>query len=133
VDAHALEEDKQMAKKRREPGECYDPALLADDEDWERIIEPYFCEHPEAADAMARMLAKIRAAILSGPEGTERAIYTLSDGVRICFKYTKAHRAALRLYDLNLEADCLVDEELLQVVRTAIRSINRRKEKKANG
>src|SRR5262245_38207089 len=90
------------APLHQEPTECYDPYLLVDDEDWLIFMEPVLCENPVAADWFAHLLYKIKQAIDSGPEGAARASFTLSDGIRLAYKYTEAHKAALRLYNMSL-------------------------------
>ena len=82
------------------PTECYDPYLLEDDEGWLMFVEPALCDNPAAAVPLARLLCTLKQAIDSGPEGIRRASFTLSDGIRIAYKYTEAHQLALQLFIL---------------------------------
>src|SRR5262245_2347828 len=81
ADDEASEQAHSAAPRHKEPTECYDPYLLADDEDWLIFMEPVLCENPVAADSLARLLFTIKEAIDSGPEGAARASFTLSDGI----------------------------------------------------
>lgn len=102
------------------PTECFDDYLLADDEDWLLFVEPALCENPGAAVSLARLLCTLKEAIDSGPEGAKRASFTLSDGIRIAYKYTEAHQLALRLFILYLEGRLRVEDEPLQLLGVAI-------------
>ncbi|HKX31961.1 MAG TPA: hypothetical protein VJ302_30015 [Blastocatellia bacterium] len=104
----------------KEPTECYDPFLLADDHDWLNFMEPVLCENSGAADSLARLLFRLKEAIESGPEGVARASFTLSDGIRLAYKYTEAHKAALRLYNLSLTGALKPDDEPLHLIREAL-------------
>jgi hypothetical protein len=97
-----------LKPKRPFPGERFDEFLLADDDDWLVVLEPVFCgENGEnLADSFARLLYEIITAIESGPAGIARAVYTLRDGIRIAYKYTAAHQAALQLYNLSQGRPC---------------------------
>jgi hypothetical protein len=106
--------------QRSQPTECFDDYLLADDEDWLLFVEPLLCENPQAAVSLARLLCTLKQAVESGPEGAERASLTLSDGIRIAYKYTEAHRLALRLFNLYLEGRLRVEDEPLQLLSGAI-------------
>lgn len=119
---------KKLAKRKsppetpnREPTECFDQFLLADDDDWLPFIEPAFCNNPTAADALAHLLGTIRSAIESGPEGTRRALFTLSDGIRIAYKYTAEHKAALRLYNLSLTGELHPGDDPLTLISGALK------------
>jgi hypothetical protein len=83
------------------PTECFDEFLLFDEEDW-RVLEPLFCENKNAADHIAHMLFFLIDAIEGGEGERARALYTMRDGIRFCFKYTEANKAALELYYLSL-------------------------------
>ena len=108
-------------RAHREPTECYDDFLLADDEDWLAFLEPLLCKNAGAAEDFARLLNVIRNAIQSGPEGIARAVFTLSDGIRIAYKYTETHKAALRLYNLSLTGDVAPEDEPLVLISRALR------------
>lgn len=75
--------------------------LLADQETWEIILEPAFCNDPGAADALAHLLFMLKKAIASGPEGSIRVINTLQDGIRMVWPYTEEHKLARELYEIR--------------------------------
>ncbi len=112
--------EAQASPLRGLPTECFDDYLLADDEDWLLFVEPALCENPQAAVSLARLLCILKEAIDSGPEGAKRASFTLSDGIRIAYKYTEAHQLALRLFILYLEGRLRVEDEPLQLLCAAI-------------
>jgi hypothetical protein len=103
------------------PGEERDPFLLFDDESWS-VLEPAFlCPDGESrAEGFAQILAFIAQAIESGPESTARAVYTLKDGVRFAYKYTKVHKLAVRLFAASLIEDLDLEDEPLQLLEGAI-------------
>jgi hypothetical protein len=112
--------ETQASPLRGLPTKCFDDYLLADDEDWLSFVEPASCEAPGAAVSLARLLCTLKEAIDSGPEGAKRASFTLSDGIRIAYKYTEAHQLALRLFILYLEGRLRVEDEPLQLLSAAI-------------
>jgi hypothetical protein len=85
------------------PAEDYDEFLLLDDDDW-LVLETAFVAPggEDLADRLALFLALIVQALESGPLQAARAVYTLKDAIRICYKYTRTHKLALRLYNLSL-------------------------------
>lgn len=107
-----------------EPTECHDPYLLDDDEAWLIWMEPILCDNPGAAESLAHLLFTLKQAIESGPEGTARAIHTLADGIRIAYKYTEAHKAALRLYNLYLGDKLRGDDSPVRLLTAAIERAN---------
>ena len=113
-----------------EPTECHDPYSLDDDEIWLLWMEPMLCDNPDAAESLAHLLFTLKRAIESGPEGTARALFTIEDGIRIAYKYTKTHKAALRLYHLYLAGELKVEDQPLQLINAAI-SRRRAKTEKA--
>jgi len=112
--------EAQASPLRGLPTECFDDYLLADDEDWLLFVEPALCENPQAAVSLARLLCTLKEAIDSGLEGAKRVSFTLSDGIRIAYKYTEAHQLALRLFILYLEGRLRVEDEPLQLLSAAI-------------
>jgi hypothetical protein len=112
--------ETQASPLRGLPTECFDNYLLADDEDWLLFVEPALCENPQAAVSLARLLCTLKESIDSGPEGAKRTSFTLSDGIRIAYNYTEAHRLALKLFILYLEGWLKVEDEPLQLLSAAI-------------
>jgi hypothetical protein len=112
--------ETQASPLRDLPAECFDNYLLADDEDWLLFVEPALCENPLAAVSLARLLCTLKQAVESDPEGAKRTSFTLSDGIRIAYKYTEAHQLALRLFNLYLEGRLRVEDEPLQLFSAAI-------------
>jgi len=102
------------------PTECYDPYLLFDDEDWLLLMDPALCDNQGLAVTYARLLLRIKRAIESGPEGVKRASFTLSDGIRMAYKYTEEHQLAFRLFLLYLEGRLKVEDEPMQLIKTAV-------------
>ncbi|HWW75888.1 MAG TPA: hypothetical protein VNZ44_10845, partial [Pyrinomonadaceae bacterium] len=80
--------------------ECQSENLLAEEDTWRAILEPYLCEDTAAVEILARLLLTLKKAIDSGPEGAGRASLTLLRGVELMYLYTDAHKAALKLYVL---------------------------------
>jgi hypothetical protein len=109
------------------PTECFEDYLLEDDEAWLLFVEPALCENPAAAVSLARLLCTLKEAIDSGPEGAMRASFTLSEGIRIAYNYTEAHRLALRLFILYLEGRLRAEDEPLQLLSAAIARADREK------
>src|SRR5260370_36792720 len=79
--------------------------LLADQKTWEIILDPAFCNDPGAADCLAHLLFDLKKAIASGPEGSMRVINTLQDGIQMAWPYTKEHKPARELYEIDLSVD----------------------------
>jgi len=82
--------------------ECREEDLLVDTETWLAFVEPCLCNDSDAAETFAHLLQTITEAIENGPDGHRRAVCTLKDGIRLAYGYTKAHKAALKLYNLYL-------------------------------
>jgi len=76
--------------------------LLADDQTWLNILEPELCKDTAAVECLARLLFVIKQEINSGPEGVIRASKILSNGIGLMYLYTDAHKAAVKLYVLDL-------------------------------
>jgi hypothetical protein len=104
--------ETRVSPLRGLPTECFDDYLL--------FVEPALCENPGAAVSLARLLCTLKEAIDSSPEGAKRASFTLSDGIRIAYKYTEAHLLALRLFILYSEGRLRVEDEPLQLLGAAI-------------
>ena len=102
------------------PTECYDPYLLFDDEDWLLLMNPAFRDNHGLAVRFARLLLRIKGAIESGPEGVKRASFTLTDGIRMAYKYTEEHQLAFRLFLLYLEGRLKAEDEPLQLLKAVI-------------
>ena len=85
--------------------QCNCRELLADQETWEIILDPAFCNYPGAADCLAHLLFILKKAIASGPEGSIRVINTLQDGIRMVWPYTEEHKLAQELYEIYLSGD----------------------------
>ncbi|HYJ84506.1 MAG TPA: hypothetical protein VEW46_00440 [Pyrinomonadaceae bacterium] len=94
--------------------------LLADEETWEIILDPAFCNDPGAADALAHLLFILKKAIASGPEGSMRVINTLQDGIRMVWPYTEEHRLARELYEIYLSGDLKPWDEPRQLLEGAL-------------
>jgi hypothetical protein len=94
--------------------------LLFDDNGW-NFIEPPYNTDPNAADALADNLATIRTAMLSGPEGVERADATLMAGIEAAFRCSRTYKAAFRLYVLNFGGELPPDDEPLTLIRGALK------------
>ncbi|HKX32350.1 MAG TPA: hypothetical protein VJ302_31975 [Blastocatellia bacterium] len=101
------------------PTEEFDPFLLADDSDW-LVIEPVLVGErgEEIADALCRLLFNIIEAFEAGEES--RAVHTLKDGVRILYKYTRAHKMALKLYYLSLSCNLPPGDEPEELIGAAL-------------
>ncbi len=94
--------------------------LLADQETWEIILDPAFCNDPGAADALAHLLFILKKAIASGPEGSMRVINTLQDGIRMVWPYTEEHKLARELYEIYLSGDLKPWDEPRQLLEGAL-------------
>lgn len=105
-----------------EPGyqECGCRNLLADQETWEIILDPAFCNNPGAAECLAHLLFVLKKAILSGPEGCMRVINTLQDGIRMVWPYTEEHKLARELYEIYLSGDLKPWDEPRQLLEGAL-------------
>jgi hypothetical protein len=94
--------------------------LLADQETWEIILDPAFCNDPGAADALAHLLFILKKAIASGPEGSMRVVNTLQDGIRMVWPYTEEHKLARELYEIYLSGDLKPWDEPRQLLEGAL-------------
>jgi hypothetical protein len=94
--------------------------LLADQETWEIIFDPAFCNDTGAADALAHLLFILKKAIASGPEGSMRVINTLQDGIRMVWPYTEEHKLARDLYEIYLSGDLKPWDEPRQLLEGAL-------------
>src|SRR5260370_9732331 len=94
--------------------------LLADQETWEIILDPAFCNGPGAADCLAHLLFVLKKAIASGPEGSMRVINTLQDGIRMVWPYTEEHKLAYELYKIYLSGDLKPWDEPRQLLEGAL-------------
>ena len=94
--------------------------LLADEETWTAILEPALCQDAAAVECLARLLFRIKRAIDSGPEGAGQASRALLDSVEILYRYTDAHKAAVKLYVLSLEGTLKPQDEPLNLINAAL-------------
>ena len=94
--------------------------LLADQETWEIILDPAFCNDPGAADCLAHLLFVLKKAIASGPEGCMRVMNTLQDGIRMVWPYTEEHKLARHLYEIYLSGDLKPWDEPREVLEGAL-------------
>jgi hypothetical protein len=119
------------------PTEEYDPFLLFDDDDW-LVLEPAFIAPggEDLADRLGQMFALIVRALETGPVQAARAIHTLKDAGRICYKYTRTHRQALALYNLSFTHPMLDVGGPLELIEGELKRIGvvipERKEDEAN-
>ena len=95
--------------------------LLADQETWEIILDPTFCNDPGAADCLAHLLFILKNAIASGPEGCIRVMNTLQDGIRMVWPYTEEHKLARELYEIYLSGDLKPWDEPRQLLEDALK------------
>lgn len=104
------------------PGDqnCNCRHLLADQETWEIILDPAFCNDPGAADSLAHLLFILKKAIASGPEGSMRVMNTLQDGIRMVWPYTEEHKLARELYEIYLSGDLKPWDEPRQLLEGAV-------------
>ena len=93
---------------------------LADQETWEIILDPTFCNDPGAADCLAHLLFILKSAIASGPEGSMRVINTLQDGLRMVWPYNEEHKLARELYEIYLSGDLKPLDEPRQLLEGAL-------------
>ena len=111
-------------------------SLLADAETWLVFLETAFRKDPTGADTLAHLLFIIKEAIESGPDGAERAIRTLLQGIGLVYLYTDEHKFALRLYLLYLTGHLRPQDEPLTLLDGAIErgaaDIERANKKRSN-
>src|SRR5438874_11150593 len=100
--------------------QCNCRELLADQETWEIILDPAFCNEPGAADCLAHLLFILKKAIASGPEGCIRVMNTLQDGIRMVWPYTEEHKLAHELYEIYLSGDLKPRDEPREVLEGAL-------------
>lgn len=93
---------------------------LADQETWEIILDPAFCNDPAAADCLAHLLFVLKKAIAGGPEESMRVINTLQDGLRMVWPYTEEHKLAWELYEIYLSGDLKPWDEPRQLLEGAL-------------
>ena len=99
---------------------CNCRQLLADQETWEIILDPAFCNEAGAADCLAHLLFVLKKVIASGPEGSMRVMNTLQDGIRMVWPYTKEHKLAQELYEIYLSGDLKPWDEPRQLLEDAL-------------
>ncbi len=104
----------------KDESQCKCGELLADQETWEIILDPAFCNDPGAAECLAHLLFILKKAIASGPEGSIRVINTLQDGIRMVWPYTEEHKLAQELYEIYLSGDLKPWDEPRQVLEGAL-------------
>jgi hypothetical protein len=104
----------------RDDSYCNCKDLLADQETWEIILDPVFCNDPGAADCLAHLLFILKKAIASGPEGCMRVINTLEDGIRRVWPYTEEHKLAYELYEIYLSGNLKPWDEPRQLLEGAL-------------
>ena len=97
----------------------YTDDLLAD-ETWIAILEPELCKDSAAVECLARLLFILRKEINSGSAGVRRASKILSNGIRVLYVYTDAHKAAIELYVLSLQGELRPQDEPLNLINAAI-------------
>ena len=112
--------------------QCNCRELLADQETWEIILDPAFCNDPGAADCLAHLLFVLKKAIASGPEGCMRVMNTLQDGIRMVWPYTEEHKLARELYEIYLSGDLKPWDEPRELLEGALERF-KAKGKKAKG
>jgi hypothetical protein len=99
---------------------CNCRSLLADQETWEIILDPAFCNDPGAADCLAHLLFVLKKAIASGPEGCIRFMNTLQDGIRMVWPYTEEHKLARELYEIYLSGELKPWDEPRELLEGAL-------------
>lgn len=117
----------------RDESQCNCRELLTDQETWEIILDPAFCNDPGAADCLAHLLFILKKAIASGPEGSMRVINTLQDGIRMVWPYTEEHKLARELYEIYLSGDlkpCDEPRQLLEGVLERFKTKGKAKRRK---
>ena len=105
--------------------------LLADQETWEIILDPAFCNDPGAADCLAHLLLILKKAIASGPEGCIRVMNTLQDGIRMVWPYTEEHKLARELYEIYLSGDLKPWDEPREVLEGALERFKTKRKAKS--
>lgn len=103
--------------------ECNCKNLLADQETWEIILDPIFCNNSGAADCLAHLLFVLKKAVASGPEEGMRVINTLQDGIRMVWPYTEEHKLARELYEIYLSGDLKPWDEPRQLLEGALERV----------
>jgi hypothetical protein len=111
--------------------QCNCRELLADQETWEIILDPAFCNDPGAADCLAHLLFILKKAIASGPEGSMRVINTLQDGIRMVWPYTEEHKLAQELYEIYLSGDLKPWDEPRQLLEGALERFKTKRKAKS--
>ena len=104
----------------QDDSQCSCKNLLVDQETWEIILDPTFCNDPGAADCLAHLLFILRKAMASGPEGCIRVMNTLQDGIRMVWPYTEEHKLARELYEIYLSGDLKPWDEPREVLEGAL-------------
>lgn len=89
--------------------------LLIDGQTWQAINDP------ATADAIARALFILKAAIDSGPGGAKEASAALLANIESAYLHTNAHRAARELYLLSLTGQLKPADEPLPLINEAIK------------
>lgn len=115
----------------RNDSHCGCRDLLADQETWEIILDPAFCNDPGAADCLAHLLSILKKAIASGPEGSMRVINTLQDGIRMVWPYTEEHKLARELYEIYLSGDLKPWDEPRQLLEGALERFKSKRKAKS--
>ena len=100
--------------------QCNCRELLADQETWEIIFDPAFCNDPGAAYCLAHLLVILKKAIAGGPEGCIRVMNTLQDGIRMVWPYTEEHKLAQELYEIYLSGDIKPWDEPRELLEGAL-------------
>jgi hypothetical protein len=119
IDGHVAPEQKEMS-------ELLIPDALIDEEGWFAVIDPVLQGKPSEARAFAQKLYDLRREIEHGGEdGARRVVASLDEGIKLTYRYTDIHRAALRLFYLDLAGETVGDhpQELLEAAIE--RTINR--------
>ncbi len=104
----------------KDESQCKCGELLADQETWEIILDPAFCNDPGAAECLAHLLFILKKAIASGPEGCIRVMNTLQEGIRMVWPYTEEHKVAQELYEIYLSGDLKPWDEPRQLLEGAL-------------
>jgi len=118
--------DGHVAADRAKARELLIPDPLIDEEGWSGLIDSAFRDRPHEARVFAQRLYDLREAIEdSDEEGARRVVKSLDEGIRLAYQYTTIHRAALKLFYLEL-AGVTVGDDAEKVLGAAIeRTINR--------
>jgi len=104
----------------KDESQCKCGELLADQETWEIILDPAFCNDPGAAECLAHLLFILKKAIASGPEGCIRVMNTLQEGIRMVWPYTEEHKVAQELYEIYLSGDLKPWDEPRELLEGAL-------------